>query len=73
MVRGWREEREQGKWHNYILTSKKLNILKSTFISFVYVLREVGHERMYDVGPEWGGQSRTCGSCFSPSTEASED
>lgn len=56
MVRGWREEREQGKWHNYILISKKLNILKGTFISFVYVLREVGRERMYDVGPEWGSE-----------------
>lgn len=53
MERGWREERREGKWYNYILISKKLNILKSTFISFVYVLGEVGRERMYAVGPEW--------------------
>lgn len=70
-VGGRKGNRENGT--NYILISKKLNILKSTFISFVYVLWEVGRERMYDVGPEWRGQSRTCGSCFSPSSEAFED
>lgn len=53
-VGGRKGNRENGT--NYILISKKLNILKGTFISFVYVLREVGRERMYDVGPEWGSE-----------------